>query len=40
MVEGLDCVNVVDARMHSDKLLVVYCVMIGYEIINSSIQET
>jgi hypothetical protein len=34
MVEGLEYVNFVDARMHLDKMLVAYCVMIGYGIIN------
>jgi hypothetical protein len=33
MVQGLEYVNVVDDRMHLDKILVVYCVMTGYEII-------
>ena len=33
MAEGLECVSVVDARMHLDKMSVEYCVMIGYGII-------
>jgi hypothetical protein len=33
MAEGLECVSVVDARMHLDKMSVAYYVMIGYGII-------
>jgi hypothetical protein len=33
MVEGLECVSVVDARMHLDKISVAYYVMIGYGMI-------
>jgi hypothetical protein len=40
MAEGLECVSVVDARMHLDKMLVSYYVMIGYGIITKLIQET
>ena len=40
MVEGLECVSVVDARMHLDKMAVAYYVMIGYGIITKLIQET
>jgi hypothetical protein len=40
MVEGLECVSVVDARMHLDKMSVSYYVMIGYGIITRLIQET
>jgi hypothetical protein len=40
MVEGLDYVSVVDARMHLDKIPVAYYVMIGYGIITRLIQET
>ena len=40
MAKGLEYVNVVDARMHLDKMLVAYYVMIGYGIIIGLIQET
>jgi hypothetical protein len=40
MVEGLEYVSVVDARMHLDKISVAYYVMIGYGIIIGLIQET
>jgi hypothetical protein len=40
MVEGLEYANFVDSRMHLDKMLVAYCVMIGYGIITKSSQET
>jgi hypothetical protein len=40
MAKGLEYVNVVDARMHLDRLLVIYCVMIDYGIITRSSQET
>jgi hypothetical protein len=40
MAKGLDYVVVIDARMHLDRLLVVYDVMIGYGIITGLIQET
>ena len=40
MAEGLEHVNVVDARMHWDKMLVAYCVMIGYGVITRSSNET
>jgi hypothetical protein len=40
MAKGLEYVNVVEARMHLDKLLVAYYVMIRYGIIIKSIQET
>jgi hypothetical protein len=40
MAEGLEYVNVVDVRVFLDKMLVSYCVMIGYEIITRSSQET
>jgi hypothetical protein len=40
MDEGLECVSVVDARMHLDKISVAYYVMIGYGIITRLIQET
>ena len=39
MAKGLKYVNVVDARMHLDKMLVAYYVMIGYGIITGLIQE-
>jgi hypothetical protein len=40
MVEGLECVSVVDVRMHLDKMLVAFYAMIGYGIITRLIQET
>jgi hypothetical protein len=40
MVEGIEHVNVDDAIMHLDKMLVAYFVMIGYGIITRSSQET
>jgi hypothetical protein len=40
MAKGLEYVNVVDTRMHLDKMLVAYYVMIGYGIITGLIQET
>jgi hypothetical protein len=40
MAKGLECVSVVDARMHLDKMLVAYYVMIGYGIITRLIHET
>jgi hypothetical protein len=40
MAKGLEYVNVVEAIMHLDKLLVAYYVMIGYGIIIELIQET
>jgi hypothetical protein len=40
MVKGLECVSVVDAIMHLDKMSVAYYVTIGYEIITKLIQET
>ena len=40
MAEGLECVSVVDARMHLDKMSVAYYVMIGYGSITRLIQET
>jgi hypothetical protein len=40
MAKGLEYVSVVDARMHLDKMLVAYYVMIGYGIITRLIQET
>ena len=40
MAKGLEYVNVFDARMHLDKMLVAYYVMIGYGIIIGFIQET
>ena len=40
MAKGLEYVNVVDARMHLDKMLVAHCVVIGYGIITKSSQET
>jgi hypothetical protein len=40
MAKGLEYVVVIDARMHLDRLSVVYCVMIGYGIITRLIQET
>jgi hypothetical protein len=40
MAKGLEYVSVVDARMHLDKILVAYYVMIGYGIITGLIQET
>jgi hypothetical protein len=33
MAKGLEYANVVDARMHLDKMLVAYYAMFGYEII-------
>jgi hypothetical protein len=33
MAKGLEYVNFVDSRMHLDKMLVAYYVMIGYGII-------
>jgi hypothetical protein len=40
MVEGLECVSVVDARMHLDKVSIAFYAMIGYGIITKLIQET
>jgi hypothetical protein len=40
MAKGLEYVNVVDARMNLDKILVSYYVMIDYGIIVGLIQET
>jgi hypothetical protein len=40
MAKGLEYENVVDARMHLDKMLVAYYVMTGYGIITGLIQET
>jgi hypothetical protein len=39
MAKCLEYINV-DAIMHLDKMLVVYFVLIGYEIITKSSQET
>jgi hypothetical protein len=39
MAKGLEYVSV-DVRMHLDKMLVAYYVMIGYRIITGLIQET
>jgi hypothetical protein len=33
MAKGLECVSVVDTRIHLDIMLVAYYVMIGYGII-------
>jgi hypothetical protein len=40
MDKGLEYIDVVDGIMHLDKMLVSYFVMIGYEIITRSSQET
>ena len=40
MAKGLEYVSVVDARMHLEKTLVSYYVMIGYGIITGLIRET
>ena len=40
MAKDLEYVVVIDARMHLDRFLVAYCVMIGYGIITRSSQET
>ena len=40
MAKGLEYVNVVDTRMHLDKMLVAYCIVIGYGIITGLIHET
>jgi hypothetical protein len=40
MAEGLECVSVVDARIHLNKMSVAYYVMVGYGIITRLIQET
>jgi hypothetical protein len=40
MAKDLEYANVVYARMHLDKMLVAYYVMIGYGIITELIQET
>jgi hypothetical protein len=40
MVKGLECVSVVDSRMHLDKISISFYAMIGYEIITRLIQDT
>jgi hypothetical protein len=40
MTKGLEYVSVVDGRMHLDKMLVAYYVMIVYGIITWLIHET
>jgi hypothetical protein len=40
MAKGLEYINVIDARMHLDTILVEYYVIIGYGTITRLIQET
>ena len=39
MAKSIEYVNFIDARMHLDKMLVAYYVMIGYGIITELIQK-
>jgi hypothetical protein len=40
MIKGLEYVNVVEAIENLHKLIAAYCVIIGYDIITKSNQET
>jgi hypothetical protein len=40
MVEGLENINVVEARIHLDKMLVLYFFILVYEMKTRSSQET